>query len=221
MYIAPGQGQTVLCVCVGGGAGGSPPIHEGSSWNLASKDPVVLEKMFENGGRQQTDDRACLYYAHTKKLSVTFFCNESVHKIPFSDHSGIFRACIQKVCRDADKINEVQRLSYFFFFFFFFFVFLATEDTKCHSWIFSIFLNIDLPLVFCTAQKTILANKHNAKSKKEACLINNWNQFWKTVQHLSCALSYIICILHWFLWKPKFYDNFWNRQYLNNSGVTI
>ena len=33
------------------------------------------------------------------------------------------------------------------------------EDTTCHSKIFSIFLNVSLPLVFCTGQKTILANK--------------------------------------------------------------
>ena len=101
------------------------------------------------------------------------------------------------------------------------FRFNATEDTKCHSWIFSIFLNVSLPLVFCTAQKTILANKHNAKWKKEACPMNNWKRVWKTAHQLSCALPYIICILHWFLWKPKFFDNFWNRQCLNNSGVNF
>ena len=99
------------------------------------------------------------------------------------------------------------------------FHFGATADRKCHSWIFSIFLNVSLPLVFCTAQKTILANKHNAKWKQGACPMNNWNWFWKTVHQLSGALPYIICILHWLLWKPKFFDKIWIRQYSNNSGV--
>ena len=38
------------------------------------------------------------------------------------------------------------------------FRFLVTEDTKCHICIFSIFLNLSLPLVICTAEKAILAN---------------------------------------------------------------
>ena len=97
----------------------------------------------------------------------------------------------------------------------------ATEYTKCHSWIFAIFLNVSLPLVFCRAQKIILANKQNGKWKKEACPMNKWKRSWKTVLQLSCALLYIIFILHWFLLKPKFFDNFWNRQYLNNSGVNF
>ena len=41
------------------------------------------------------------------------------------------------------------------------FRFGASEDTNCHT--FSIFLNVSLLLVFCPAQKIILANKHNAK----------------------------------------------------------
>ena len=89
------------------------------------------------------------------------------------------------------------------------FRFLATEDTKCHSWIFSIFLNVSLPLVVCTAQKTILTNKHKTKWKKEACPMNYWKRFWKTVHQLSCTLPYIISILHWFLWKPNFFDKIW------------
>ena len=59
------------------------------------------------------------------------------------------------------------------------FRFWATEDTKCHNCIFSIFLNVGLPLVFYTAQKALLRNKADAKWKKETCgLMNNWNRFW-------------------------------------------
>ena len=49
------------------------PSHWGSTWNLASIGPAVLEKkIFENGGRtdngrQQTDDRASLYYKLTNE----------------------------------------------------------------------------------------------------------------------------------------------------------
>ena len=36
-----------------------PPIHGGSTWNLALTGPVVLEKkMFENGGRRQRTEPA-------------------------------------------------------------------------------------------------------------------------------------------------------------------
>ena len=37
------------------------PTHGGSTWNLVSIGPAVLEKMFKNGGRRRTDDGACLY----------------------------------------------------------------------------------------------------------------------------------------------------------------
>ena len=43
------------------------------------------------------------------------------------------------------------------------FVVLLTEDIKCHSCIFPIFLNLSLPLVICIAEKAILANEHDAK----------------------------------------------------------
>ena len=122
------------------------------------------------------------------------------------DHAEIFRVACGRFILMQRKLLKFGG-----------FRFWATEDTKYHSWIFSISLNVSLPLVFCTAQKTILANKHNAKWKKEACPMNNWKRFWKTVAHLSCALPYVICILHWSLWKPKFFDNFWYRPYLNNS----
>ena len=85
------------------------------------------------------------------------------------------------------------------------FRFLVTEDTKCHSCIFSIFLNLSLPLVICIA-KAILANRHDAKWKKEVCTMNKWNRFWKIMHQLSCALPYIICILHWFLWHAVKYS---------------
>ena len=46
-----------------------PPTHEGSTWNLASIGPTVLEKkIFENGG--WTDDsgqQTCLYYKLTNE----------------------------------------------------------------------------------------------------------------------------------------------------------
>ena len=54
-------------------------------------------------------------YIYTwKKLSITFFCDESLQKIPFlsPDHSEMFRACIRKVCLDAAKINEVQNIPF-------------------------------------------------------------------------------------------------------------
>ena len=52
---------------------------------------------------------------HTeKKVCFTFFFDESLQKSHFMspDHSEIFRACIWKVCLDAAKINEVQRISF-------------------------------------------------------------------------------------------------------------
>ena len=43
-----------------------PPSHWGSTWNLASTGPAVLEKkIFENGGR--TDNDRCLYYKLTNE----------------------------------------------------------------------------------------------------------------------------------------------------------
>ena len=51
-----------------------PPTHGGSTWNLASVGPAVLEKkIFENGGRtddngrQRTTDGACQYYKLTNE----------------------------------------------------------------------------------------------------------------------------------------------------------
>ena len=54
---------------------------------------------------------------------------------------------------DTAKIIKVQGILFF----------LVTEDEKCHSCILSIFLNLSLPLVVCTAEKAILANEHDAK----------------------------------------------------------
>ena len=138
-------------------------------------------------------------YTHRTKLSIIFSVTKAYKNLSLlsPDHTEIFRACIWKVCLDAAKIIEVRMI-----------LFWATEDTKCHSWIFSIFLNVNFPLIVCTEQKTVLANKHNAKWKNEACPMNNWKR-------------YIICSLHWFLWKPKFFDNFWKGQYLNNSCVNF
>ena len=49
-----------------------PPTHGGSTWNLASIGPAVLEKkIFENGGRtdngRRTDGGACLNYKLTNE----------------------------------------------------------------------------------------------------------------------------------------------------------
>ena len=65
-----------------------PPTHGGSTWNLASIDPAVLEKkIFENGGR--TDDGRTMEHAYTISSlmslgsgELTIFC--SLHKYKLS-----------------------------------------------------------------------------------------------------------------------------------------
>ena len=42
--------------------------------------------------------------------------------------------------------------------------------------------------------------------------MNYWKQFWKPVHYLHFALIPM---------ETDFFDNFWNRQYLNNSGVNF
>ena len=44
-----------------------PLTHGGSTWNLASIGPAVLEKKIFENGEQRTDDGACLYYKLTNE----------------------------------------------------------------------------------------------------------------------------------------------------------
>ena len=52
-----------------------PPIPGGSTWNLALIGQVVLEKIFENGGR--TDDGPWLYYKVTNEPKSSGELNNS------------------------------------------------------------------------------------------------------------------------------------------------
>ena len=129
----------------------------------------------------------------TKSYNISHFLSP--------DHTKTFRVCIWKVCLAAAKIIEVRKISV-----------LSYRGYKSHSWIFSIFLNVSLSLVFCTAQKTILANKHNAKWKNEALWrpMNTWNGFGK--QCISCHAQYrtlsALCI-----------DSYGNRNSLITSEI--
>ena len=61
-----------------------PPIHGGSTWNLASIGPVVLERIFDNGGLvdangRRTDDWACLYYKLTNEPNGSGKLKKALH----------------------------------------------------------------------------------------------------------------------------------------------
>ena len=43
----------------------------------------------------------------------------------------------------------------------------------------------------------------------------------KKVYHLRVILPSIMCVLHWFLWKPKTFDSFETKPHLNNSAVVL
>ena len=71
------------------------------------------------------------------------------------------------------------------------------EDTKCHSCIFSIFIHLSLPLVICTAEMAILANKRGRKLKEgrmhdeqmKSVLKNNASAVMRiTIHYLQFAL---------------------------------
>ena len=107
------------------------------------------------------------------KLSISFSVTKTYKKNPVSCRLTILKF-LGHVFGIA-KIIYVRRISF------------LSYGRKCRSWIVSVFLNVSLPMVFCTAQTTSLANKNNAKWKKIACPMNNWKRFWKTVHQLSWA----------------------------------
>ena len=95
------------------------------------------------------------------------------------------------------------------------FRFRAKEDKKCLNCLFSIVLNSSLPLVFCTVQKTFLAQKKKKKKKKtkkkkkikrntkwknEACPMNNWNS-----SVLKNSASAVVCFTVHFLFLSFFF----------------
>ena len=43
----------------------------------------------------------------------------------------------------------------------------------------------------------------------------------KRVYQARVTLPSIICILHWFLWKPKLFDIFQSKSHLKNSAVVL
>ena len=122
-------------------------------------------------------------YTHSKKVKHHSFLWRNLTKFPISCRLTIPKSIPKflghvfwKVSLDAAKINKVLRIS-----------FLSYGGYKMPNLNIFNFPNVSLPLVFCTVQKTTLANKHNAKWKKKACLMNNWKRFW---QCISCHGHY-------------------------------
>ena len=80
-----------------------PPNHGGSTWNLASIGPAVLEKkIFENCGR--TDDGACLYYKLTNEPKGSGELTK--HSVPHNSNT-----CIYEPPHDKTNIRPVWSVS--------------------------------------------------------------------------------------------------------------
>ena len=88
-----------------------PPIHGGSTWNLVMIGPVVLEKIFENGGRmdngrtmdgQWTDDGACLYYKLTNEPKGS-------EELKMHTHTWCFYSQTKKLQASETGTVELQR----------------------------------------------------------------------------------------------------------------
>ena len=64
--------------------------------------------------------------------------------------------------------------------------------------------------------------KQKQHKMKELSILREWMKLVskKSVSAPSHIMS-IICILHWFLWNPKIFDNFQSKSHLNNSAVVL
>ena len=64
--------------------------------------------------------------------------------------------------------------------------------------------------------------KQKQHKMKELSILREWMKtVFKKVFQPRVTLPSIICILHWFLWKPKIFDNFQSKPHLNNSAVVL
>ena len=77
--------------------------------------------------------------------------------------------------------------------------FRVSKETKCHSCIFSVFLNISLPLVFCINSTKCNTGKRTQRKMKEGGITE---ELLISVLKNSASALYITCFsLHLFLWK--------------------
>ena len=77
------------------------------------------------------------------------------------------------------------------------FRFWVTEDTKCHSFIFTIFLNLNLPLVICTVDNAILAKQTRRKMKEGSMHDEQMKSVLKN--NASAVMSITVHYLHFAL----------------------